>query len=148
MIRGATQPFTFKLPRKFEEFETIKITFWQNENNGPSVVRPLPIVKVKAQCIPNDSGDRCKVKLSAEETLRFSEERKAFMHFYGVTVDGLAYPSKVREITVYSNPHTNVIEEDVVPSLTLDGSMIFDGGDIGSYTSDDVAVLNGRNIEI
>lgn len=148
MIRGATTQFKFKLPRKFEEFKSIKITFWQNENNGPSVVRPLPIVKVKAQCISNDSGDQCKVKLSAEETLRFSDERKAFVHFYGVTVDGLSYPGKTREITIYSNPHNDVLEEDVIPSLTWDGSMVFDGGDISSYTSDDVTVLNGRNIEI
>ena len=148
MIRGETKPFRFKLPRKFEEFKSIKITFWQNENNGPSIVRPLPIIKIKDQCIPNDTGDQCKVKLSAEETLRFSDERKAYAHFYGVTVDGISYPSNVYEITVYPNPHNDVLEDDIIPSLTLDESMVFDGGDIGSYTSDDVITLNGRNIEI
>ena len=149
MIRGATTSFKFKLPRNFEEFETITITFWQNENAGPSLVRPLPIVKIKDQCIPNDLGDQCRVKLSAEETLRFSDERKGFVQFHGMTVDGLSYPSKEREFTIYPNYHNNVWKKDVIPSLALDDELvIFDGEDIGSHTSDDVTVLNGRNVEI
>ena len=144
MIRGATTSFRFKLPRNFEEFESIKITFWQNENDGPSVVRPLPIIKIKDQCMPTNEGNACRVKLSAEETLRFLDERKAFVHFYGFTIDGRYYPSEPHEITVYPNPNNDVLEENIIPSLTLDGLVVFDGEELG----DEAIILNGRNIEI
>lgn len=148
MIRGATVSFRFELPRKFEEFKSIQVTFWQNENNGPSLVRPLPIIKVKEQCAPNASGDECYVKLSAEETLRFSDERKGYVQFQGISMEGLSYPSKAREFTVYPNRHNNVLEDEVVPTITVDDLIVLDGNDIGLDTLDDVTILNGRNVEI
>ena len=32
IIRGASQPFKFKMPYDFEEPKTLRITFWQKDN--------------------------------------------------------------------------------------------------------------------
>ena len=49
MVKGTTTQFRFQLPCDFQELDIVKITFWQEHNNGPTPSRPLPIIKTKEQ---------------------------------------------------------------------------------------------------
>ena len=113
MIRGANAQFKFKLPYNYSELETVKITFWQDENNGPALNRPLPIVKILAQCSPTQDPKELTITLNQEETLRFSEERKGWTQLRGVTIDGIPIASKKRDFTSEWQDRTEAVKKDV-----------------------------------
>lgn len=127
MIKGTTTQFKFYLPCDFSELETVKVIFWQDGYAGPSDDRPLPITKIKAQCTtPNSSRELC-VTLSQEETLRFTEERKAYVQFRARAVDGSSYGTKKREITVYPVYDDSVLDDIITPTPDYDGWIFLDG---------------------
>lgn len=131
MIKGTTTQFKFYIPCDFSQIEQVSITFWQDGYTGPATNRPLPIIKVKEQCTtPNSPREIC-VVLNQEETLRFTEERKAYVQFRAKSIDGSYYGTKKREITVYP-VYDDSILGDITPTPEFDGLIILDGGSIGS----------------
>lgn len=130
MIRGKPAQFKFKLPCTFSEVESAKIAFWQPYNSGPSVDRPLPIIKTLAQCSPiDDKQDEMLVVLDKEETLRFSDDRKAYAQLSGVSFDGMPILHKKYEITVYP-VYDALLSDDIPPIQSDDGLIYLDGGNI------------------
>lgn len=131
MIRGTNAQFKFKLPYNYAEIELVKITFWQPENDGPADNRPLPILKVLEQCSPTDQPNELSVTLNQEETLRFSEERKAYVQLRAQTVDGIPIASPQKQITVYPIYDDSILDEEILPTPDYDGLIILDGSTIG-----------------
>jgi hypothetical protein len=128
MIRGTAQPFKFKLPCNFSELSSATITFSQENYNGPDETRPLPIVKVLSQCRQGNSPKELLVILNTEETLRFTDKRKAYVQIVAEAIDGLPFGNKPEMITVYP-----ALNEDIAPPMPspdynniviLDGSAI------------------------
>lgn len=127
MIRGTTAQFKFELPYNVSELTLVKITFWQPGNPGPSESRPLPIIKVLEQCITTDRPDELLVFLNKEETLRFSEERKAYVQIQGKVVDGSTFASKKEMITVYPIYDDSILGDEILPTPTPDGLIFLTG---------------------
>lgn len=127
MIKGTNAQFIFKLPYNYSELESVKITFWQPENNGPADNRPLPIIKVLEQCSETDKPDELSITLNQEETLRFSELRKAYVQLRAQTIDGIPIASKKRPITVYPVYDDSILDEEILPTPDYDGLIILDG---------------------
>lgn len=130
MIRGTNAQYKFNLPYKFSDIEVVKVTFWQDENYGPSSDRPLPITKVLEQCSPTDKPNQMSVTLNQEETLRFSEKRKAYVQFYAKTYSGIPVASHKQLITVYPLYDDSVLGDEILPTPTLDGWVHLDGESI------------------
>ena len=131
MIKGPTTQFKFLIPCDFSELQTVSITFWQEDYYGISEERKLPIVKVKEQCTTAGSQRELCVTLNQEETLRFTEERKAYVQFRAKAIDGSSYGMKKREITVYPVYDDSILDEDITPTPDYDGVVILDGYEIG-----------------
>ena len=135
MIRGTTAQFKFQLPYKVSEVDVVKITFWQNNYYGPTESRPLPIVKVLSQCSEVGTNELL-VFLNKEETLRFSDDRKAYVQMQGKTKEGIAFASRQQSITVYPVYDDSVLDDEVIPTpgpndddfIVLDGSIITNWG--------------------
>lgn len=127
MIRGTNAQFKFNLPYQYSDLEVVKITFWQPENNGPSIDRPLPIVKILEQCYPSDNPKEICVTLNQEETLRFSEERKAYVQLRGATYDGIPIASRQQLITVYPVYDDSILDDEILPTPDYDGWVFLDG---------------------
>jgi hypothetical protein len=127
MIRGANAQFKFKLPYNYSELETVKITFWQPENNGPATNRPLPIVKILAQCSQTNNPKELSITLNQEETLRFSEERKGFVQLRAQTIEGIPIVSKEKQFTVYPVYDDSILDEEILPTPEYDGWIYLDG---------------------
>lgn len=130
MIKGTTTQFRFYIPCDFSAIEYMSITFWQEGYYGPADNRRLPIIKEKAQCTTLNSPRTVCVTLNREETLRFSEDRKAYVQFRATASDGTSYATKKREITVYPVYDDSLIE-DVAPTPDFDGYIILDGLSVG-----------------
>ena len=130
MIRGTNQEFRFKLSCPFEEVAALRIVFWQDNYNGPAKYRPLPIIKVKEQCSPCSDPYQCSITLNQEETLRFTENRKAKVQLRGVTEDGRPIATKERLITVYPVHDDSIIDGDIIPTPTYEDFIILDGENI------------------
>ena len=130
MIKGTTTKFKFYIPCSFDEIERVSITFWQDGYAGPASNRPLPIVKVKEQCTVSNSPKEICVELNQEETLRFTERRKAYVQFRAQHVNGTCYGTKKKEITVYPAYDDSVLD-DITPTPDFDGLIILDGGSVG-----------------
>lgn len=131
MIRGTNAQFKFQLPYRASEVNTVKIVFWQSGNNGPSLSRPLPIVKVLDQCKYDASSKEITVTLSQEETLRFSDDRKAYVQLRGTTTDGIPFGSKQSTILVYPVYDDTILGEEMLPTPDYDGWVVLDGSNIG-----------------
>lgn len=116
MIRGTDAKFKFKLTCNCSELESATITFWQKDNNGPSEDRPLPIIKVLSQCTQADAPDELYVELNEEETLRFSDDRKAYVQLITTTVDGTSTASREKMFTVYPIYDEAMLGDDVHPT--------------------------------
>lgn len=129
MIRGTTACFKFKLPYAAELVSSVKIVFWQDNNNGPSESRPLPITKIKTQCFWETGAKEISVNLSPEETLRFSDQRKGYVQLTG-TVNGTKFASHQEMFTVYPVRDEDVSDGDILPTPGNDGVIILDGGHI------------------
>jgi len=130
MIRGANAEFRFKMPYDFSELAIVKITFWQDNNNGPSNDRPLPILKVKEQCRQGSQSNELSITLSQEETLRFTEKRKAKVQLRAVTATGTPFASREQLITVYPVYDDSILDDVILPTPTYDGLIILDGQNI------------------
>jgi hypothetical protein len=103
--------------------------FWQDHNDGPSESRPLPIIKTKSHCY-STARNELAVNLTPEETLRFSDERKAYRQLSGVTVDGTRFLSQEEMFTVYPAKDEIVDDDDIILPPEDDGFVILDGGHI------------------
>ena len=135
MIRGTTAQFKFKLPYKFANLGVVKITFWQPGNDGPDAYRPLPIVKTLEQCTRGQTEYELLVILNKEETLRFSDERKAYTQLRAKAIDGTAFASKQETVTVYPVYDDSVLEDEILPtpSPDADGIVILDGMTVSEW---------------
>ena len=127
MIRGTNAQFKFRLPYNYSELDTIKIVFWQPANNGPDSSRPLPIIKVLPQCSPTEIPNELSVTLNQEETLRFSEDRKAYVQLRGTTFEGIPIASREKQITVYPVYDDSILDDDIIPTPSYDGWVFLDG---------------------
>ena len=124
MIRGTTAQFKFKLPYPKSELTWATIKFWQpgNMNQG------LPITKQLVHCdSPDDSTELC-ISLIADETIRFSEKRKAKVQLRAQhTTSGTVFGSRPQLFTVYPM-HDEIIEEDpTLPAENEEGWIVLDG---------------------
>lgn len=127
MIRGANAQFKFKLPYNYSELETVEITFWQPENNGPATNRPLPIIKILAQCSQTNNPKELSVTLNQEETLRFSEERKGCVQLRAKTIEGIPIVSREKQFTVYPVYNDSILDDEILPTPEYDGWIYLDG---------------------
>jgi hypothetical protein len=127
MIRGTNAQFIFKLPYNFNQLGSAKVMFWQNDNDGPSMSRPLPIIKILPQCSQSKEPNELCVTLNQEETLRFVETRKAYVQLRAVTVDGIPIASKQKTITVEPAYDDSVFDDDIIPTPEYDGYIYLDG---------------------
>ena len=127
MIRGTTAKFTYKLPCLKEELAWATIKFWQDGN--PNEL--LPIFKNLSHCdAPADSAMVC-VSLTAEETLRFSEQYKAKTQIRAERIkDGTVFGCKPQIITVYPMDDDIVDSDPTLPAENEEGVVILDGGSI------------------
>lgn len=131
MIRGTTAQFRFKLPCNVSDVEIARIKFWQNGNSGPSKSRPLPIIKVLPQCSEYKVNELL-VSLNPEETLRFSEKRRAYVQLRARTLEGTTFGCKPYMLTVYPLYDDSILDGDIVPTpgpgddevILLDASFI------------------------
>lgn len=130
MIRGTNAQFKFILPYAYSELTTVRIVFWQTNNDGPSIDRPLPIVKTLDYCAPTSVANELTVTLNQEETLRFSDERKASCQLWGETKEGVPFASKERLVAVYPIYDDSIVEDDVLPTPDPEGWVILDGSTI------------------
>ena len=130
MVRGTNQEFRFKLSCNFGDLATVRVTFWQDNYNGPATYRPLPIIKVKAQCAPCDEVNQCSVTLNQEETLRFTDKRKAKVQLRGVTYDGRPIATMEHLIKVYPVYDDSILDGEIVPTPTYEDLIILDGQNI------------------
>lgn len=124
MIRGTTASFVFTLPIEASKIDTVEIKFWQRNNYGTPDA-PLPIVK--SDVILTQNPKQIGVTLTAEETRRFSEKRKASVQGIITDTQGIKYGIKEQLITVYpiySGADANVR----VPAE--DGIVVLDGNNI------------------
>lgn len=130
MIRGTNAQFKFSLPYDYSELKTVKIVFWQPDNDGPSLDRPLPIIKVLGQCSPSNTPKELCVTLNQEETLRFSEERKAYVQLHAKTHEGIPIASREKIITVYPLYDDSILDDNILPTPDYDDLIFLDGSTI------------------
>ena len=130
MIRGTNAEFRFKLPYDFSELSVVQIAFWQDNNSGPSNDRPLPIYKIKEQCIQGSNPNELSITLNQEETLRFTEKRKARVQLRATTTTGVFFASKEQLISVYPVYNDSVLDEEILPTPSYDGLILLDGQNI------------------
>lgn len=143
MIRGADTQFIFNLPCSCADVRRAKITFWQPENQGPSEFRPLPIVKKINPSSAMIATKQLQVILTKEETLRFSDKRKAYSQMVIVKNDGTCIPGKREIITVY--PAKDELFDDLFD--TSDNYVFLDGGDIMQSTGNNIIYMDSGAIE-
>lgn len=129
MVRGTTAQFKFILPYDYSDISSVKITFWQPGNNGVDETRPLPIVKVLSQCSRTNIPNELSVTLTEEETLRFTDKRKAYVQLKGQSSEGNIFASKQEIITVYPICDDSILDDpdDILPTPSEDGWVILDG---------------------
>ena len=131
MVRGTTAYFKFIMPYNYNQLSEAKVVFWQNHNNGPSVGRPLPIVKTLSQCAPTSKANELSVFLTPEETLRFSDERKAYTQLTATSIGGVRFASDQEMIKVRPSVDDSVDDVGgVIPTPGIDDLVILDGGHI------------------
>ena len=132
MIRGTTAQFKFNLPYTKAELMWVTIKFWQLGNTSTL----LPITKTLEHCDAPDNSKELYVSLTAEETMRFSEKRKANVQLRARANDGTIFGCSPKLITVY--PMYGDITGDptlppgegeypVLPPENEEGWIIFDG---------------------
>lgn len=127
MIRGGNCEFRFNLPYNFSDLVTAQIYFWQDGYNGPSNDRPLPILKILEQCRQGSKPTELSVTLHQEETLRFTDKRKARAQLRAVTNAGIPIISKTQLFAVYPSYDDAILDEEVWPTPDYNGWVILDG---------------------
>ena len=132
MIRGTETAFRFKLPCSFDDLSWVRIKFWQHNCYGTDT-RPLPIIKTKRDCCAYGTNAMV-VKLTAEETARFSDTKKAYVQM--LANNGATFGCKAKEMTVFS------IEDELIGLtdwyIVLDGDIVAD--------EDNYTILDGNTI--
>jgi hypothetical protein len=146
MIRGADAQFNFNIPYPCSDLEFVKIVFWQPENKGLSADRPLPIMKVLEQCFTTDKPKQLSVILDREETLRFSDKRKAYTQLRGTTKDGITFGSKQTIITVYPTLDDSLLDDLTLPTPTND-YIYFDGESVTVASDEEIIQMDGNRIK-
>ena len=129
MIRGTNAQFKFNLPYSYNAISVVKISFWQRNDAGENVEL---VVKTKGYCQPGKNDYELLVTLSPSETLRFSDEKKAYVQLRG-SVNGYAFASKQVQISVYPVCDDSILDDDddvVLPPPEDDGWISLDGGSI------------------
>lgn len=126
MIQGTNAKFTFDLPCSYNSLKNAKVIFWQDDNDGPSSDRPLPISKILQQCNQGDKSNQLVVTLSPEETFRFSDAHKAYVQLTAMSQNDDAIVSHKKVITVYP-VHNYLMEDNLLPTPTYDGWVYLDG---------------------
>lgn len=127
MIRGTNAKFRFDLPCNFSDLKSANIVFWQDGNNGPSAERPLPIKKVLEQCEQGDETKQLVVILSQEETLRFTETRKAYAQLMATDKNDTPIICHKKMITVDPIYDESILGE-ILPTPDYDDWVYLDGG--------------------
>lgn len=122
MLKGANTEFLFTLPCDYSNLQSTEIVFWQDNYNGPSVTRSLPIIKQLNQCCQGRTSAQLSVMLTSEETLRFSEKRKAYVQMIGVTKDSQPVVHLKKMITVY--PIYSGIDMSSMYVVYFDGGLV------------------------
>lgn len=129
MIRGTTAQFKFLLPYDRDDVAEATIVFWQDGNNG-TISHPLPIYKSLVDCVTKNNPREIYVTLEKDETLRFSEKRKAYVQLTASTVEGTDFGSRKQLITVYPVYDDSILDDDIIPTPGGDGEngwIILDG---------------------
>lgn len=127
MIRGTNAQFKFNLPYNYTELKIVKITFWQSDNPGPTNSRPLPIIKVLEQCSPTNRPNELSITLNQEETLRFSDKKKAYVQLRAQAIDGTTIASPQKQIIVEPIYDDSILTEEILPTPEFDGLIVLDG---------------------
>ncbi len=125
MIRGTTAQFRFKMPYTFEQLDWATVKFWQEGNNGTPAA-PLPITKKLGQCTETDDPHELCVSLTSEETMRFSDKRKAKVQLRA-HADGSTFASRETLITVYPINDDIVTDDPELPAENDEGWVVLDG---------------------
>lgn len=139
MLKGANTKFLFTLPCDYSNLQSAEIVFWQDNYNGPSVARSLPIIKQLNQCCQGRTPTQLSVILTSEETSRFSEKRKAYVQMIGVTKDSQPVVHLKKMITVYPI-HSSIDMGDIY-------IVYFDGGLIGEVSNDQFIAFDAPAIQ-
>lgn len=124
MIRGTSAQFKFKIPYNINNISVVKIVFWQDNYYGPSESRPLPIIKSINQCIRDNVKNEILVSLDTEETLRFKDDRKAYVQLQAKTISGSTFGGKKELITVYPICDNSILDDVVMPTPTPGSDLI------------------------
>lgn len=138
MIRGTTAPFKFNIPYPFNEVSKIVATFKQKHNTG--IGNPLPIIKiydVSHEASRNDgfaaqepTSTEVHISLNPEETLRFSDQEKAYVqiqvYYQDRNISVASLPEKVTVYPVFND--TPIV--DIDPTEIVDDIYIFDAGEV------------------
>ena len=109
MIRGTNQPFQFRMPYDLNEIEEVRITFWQEHNEGTANCI-LPLTKTKDMCVLDYDTRTISVILNQVETLAFKTDSKAYVQFKARTIDGFVFASRDTSITVYPVKDETIME--------------------------------------
>lgn len=151
MIRGASDVFRFALPCKCSDLKNIKFVCGQTNNSGPSAGRPLPIVKVLSQCQTENNPPCLIVRLNQEETLRFSDKRKAYFQLIGETNSGTPVICRKQYVTVYPIVDDTVFDSDAILPTPVPGEdwIYLDGGAVSStgQADEELVQLDGAAVE-
>jgi hypothetical protein len=127
MIRGTTAQFRFNMPYPFKELDWATVKFWQEGNDGTPTA-PLPITKKLGQCTSTDDPYELCVSLTSEETMRFSDERKAKVQLRA-HANGSTFASRETLITVYPINDDIVTDDPELPAVD-EGWVILDGSTV------------------
>ena len=125
MIRGATAQFKFQLPYPTSYLTVVKFMAWQYHNDGPSPSRPLPIIKILQQCVTCEQSDALGpndllVTLNKEETLRFHDDRKAYVQLLAKVVGAPAFGCEPYEVPVYPVGDEEILHDDITPTPVIE----------------------------
>lgn len=130
MTRGGNAEFRFNLPYDFSSIATVKVTFWQDGYNGPTDDRPLPIIKVREQCRLGSKPTELSVTLNQEETLRFTDKKKAKVQLQAKTTTGIPIVSRTQYISVYPVHDDSILDDDILPTPNPEEWLFLDGQNI------------------
>ena len=131
MIRGTTTSFTFKLPFKKSEIDSVKIKFWQKDIYGMDD-EATSIYKYLSNCDGSPDATELVLSLVPSETKRFSDKFKLYAQLSAKSTSGVVVATKRHLITVYPMDDDLVMVDEVnpFPPANPDGWIILDGGAI------------------
>lgn len=128
MVRGMNTEFVFALPYYFNSIESMTIEFWQERNDGLPYGHTLPIFKTKDDCKIRSNPKEMSVVLNDAETIRFVDDRKAYVRVSGVAIvyvwgkpQKQEFSSDKFEITVHPTSDDSLLEEDILPAPDYHG---------------------------